>query len=217
MKQSLRNRTAAGLLALSFLAASTTVLADSYGDGCAAFRVEVPVASAVATAAVLPNLLNSGKSVRAESSRLLSEAGATIEKAVPPDGICPADCVPGERPRVIFRSEPRSVLGSYQHSDRCGALLEETSQQPLEFERRTFDSADALSTWVEEFARGKGSEGQALYDRCEGKCSPRYEWTIARDGELFVLDTRVVCGHARDRSDNEYELSYGLLWTCSNP
>lgn len=195
--------------------AATT--SDPQGDECAAYRVEVPVESVVASAAILPNLLYSDKSVRSESARLLTEAGEEITRAEAPPDICPAGCVTVERPEVIFRSSPVAVLDDYEESDRCETLLEESSKQPLQFEQRRFDTARELTEWVESFTRGKGSDGKALYERCNGRCSPRYEWTIARNGEHFVVDTRVVCGHARDRGSNEYDLSYGLLWNCTSP
>ena len=58
--------------------------------------------------------------------------------------------------------------------------------------------------------------GEDLYERCPGMCTPRYTYVIrdAGDDSGLVVDTEVVCGHARDRGDNSYSLEYALRWTC---
>jgi hypothetical protein len=64
------------------------------------------------------------------------------------------------------------------------------------------------------FTRGKGDDGEELYRLCDGQCSPHYLWVISRDADRLVVDAEVTCGHARDRDDNRYDLSYGLRWVC---
>ena len=191
------------------------------GDGaesCSAFSIDVPIAEVVASSAFVPNLIGTSNSLRSESSRLLAEACNGISEAEPPVGLCPEHCQAPDTPVVVLRSTPTAFLENYQGQDRCEQQLETTSRTPLAFERQVFGSSEELGEWVEGFVRGKGDHGEDLYARCDGKCSPQYLWVISRgapDGD-FVVDTRVTCGHARDRAVNEYALSYELRWTCRN-
>lgn len=203
-------------MAALLLAFAPQAPADSYGDGCASLRYEVPVASAVASAAVLPNLFKTARSLRSESSRMLSEASSEIRLAQPPAGVCPATCTAADVPQVSFRSAPTSFREDYAHAEHCQRLFEETSRRPLTFQSRSFESVDEVSRWVEDLAMGRNLDGEQLYEHCNNGCSPRYSWTISQDGNGLRVDTEVVCGPARNRSDNEFELSYSLLWSCTN-
>ena len=189
--------------------------ADS-ADSCSAYSVDVPVAEVVASSALVPNLLGLSKSLRSESSRLLTEACTELSRAEPPEGLCPDHCVAPDTPLVVLRSTPTTFLDDYQDEARCEQQLETTLRTPLLFDRQTFRSPEDLGVWVEGFVRGKGKQGHELYDRCDGKCSPQYLWIIARQpsADGLVVDTNVTCGHARSREVNEYELSYDLRWTC---
>ena len=105
-------------------------------------------------------------------------------------------------------------MTDYDQESKCARLLDATSSEHLGFESRTFETVGELGNWLDDFVRGRGAAGEDLYRRCDGRCSPQYEWIISPDGGRLVLDTQVTCGHARNRSDNEFELSYGLRWTC---
>jgi hypothetical protein len=60
-------------------------------------------------------------------------------------------------------------------------------------------------------SRGNGKDGALLYDKCSGKCSPRYFMEVAQDGEGFVANLDVVCGTARDKADNTFAIASGSL------
>jgi len=212
----LKNHAIRLAVAVSLLALSPPTPADSYGDGCRGVRIEVPVASVVASAAILPNVLKTARSIRSESSRLLSEASSEIRLATPPAGVCPSTCAPADAPQVFFRSMPTTFRQDYAQQDHCERLFEETSRQPMTFRGREFESIDKVADWVEDLAMGRGEDGKALYEHCTNGCSPRYYWTISRNGSGLRVDTEVICGPARDRGDNEFELSYSLLWSCTN-
>jgi len=171
---------------------------------CAGITVEIPVERTIASAAVLPNLLRLPHSLQAESQRMLGESERVVPHAVPPPDACPRHCTLSDTPEVVFRSAPVAVLDAYEDADRCERLLDQTSQQPLVFEDREFDSTDDLRDWVGRLTRGKGEEGELLYRVCDG-CSLTYVWIIAHDADRLVVDAEVTCGHARDRDDNRYE------------
>ncbi len=205
----------AAMLLCAVLAGSA--MADS-ADSCSAFSIDVPIAEVVASSAFVPNLMGLSNSLRSASSRLLTEACTDLSKAEPPAELCPDHCELPDAPLVILRSIPTAFLRNYHDQARCEQQLETTSRTPLLFERQVFGSPEQLGEWVGEFVRGKGDHGEDLYARCDGKCSPQYLWIISRAApeEELVVDTRVTCGHARDRGVNEYQLSYQLRWTCRN-
>jgi len=184
---------------------------------CAAFGIEVPAEHALATAATVPNVLRLPQSVQAESQRLLEASERRAGSEAPPRNPCPAHCSLPETPEILFRSVPSEVQTEYDGVDRCEQLHDSTSTQPLTFDGRTFATLEELGEWVGDFTRGRGEDGEELYRRCDGKCSPTYLWVISRSEERFVVATEVTCGHARNRESNQYDLSYSLRWTCRTP
>jgi len=200
---------------IGVLAVAGPVVADGLGQmTCSSYTREVPIASEVASASLLANVLNRPDSLRATSQRLFRDSADQIGDADEPIDLCPSHCeIPGG-PQVVFRSEPRQTLDDYDQLDRCEQRLHDTQDVPLVYEDRVFDSVGALTHWWREFARGKGSDGKDLFERCDGRCSPRYTSVITQSGAQLVVDTEVVCGHARDRQDNQFDLAYSLRWTC---
>jgi hypothetical protein len=203
-----------GVLCLTLAAGATSADPQTV---CSIFRADIPLESSIATAGVWANLRKRADSVRTESKRLLGEAEGRIATAQPPDDLCPASCETPITPQIIFSTLPTEFLQVYEQSDKCERLLQTTSKTPLTFDPLTFDSLDQLNDWVYEFTRGKGAQGQELYRRCDGKCSPQYLWTISRSGEKLTIETEVTCGHARDRDVNRYALASSLRWTCASP
>jgi hypothetical protein len=200
---------------IGLLALAGPVAADGLGQmTCSSYTRELPIASEVASAALLANVLNRPDSLRATSQRLFRDSAGRIGDADEPIDLCPSHCELPGGPQVVFRSEPRHTLDDYDQLDKCEQMLDNTRDDPLLYEDRVFDSVGALTHWWREFARGKGSDGKDLFQRCDGRCSPRYTSVITQNGAQLVVDTEVVCGHARDRQDNQFDLAYSLRWTC---
>jgi len=200
-------------LAMLFLAL-TGAAPTSGTEACGGITVEIPVERTMASAATLPNLLGLPRSLEAESHRMLGESEQVVASTVPPGDACPRHCTPFGVPEVVFRSVPAVVLDAYDEAEKCERLLDQTSRQPYRFGDRQFDSIDDLGDWIGLFTRGKGEDGQRLYRLCDGRGSPSYVWVISHEADRLVVNAEVTCGHARDRDDNRYELSYSLRWSC---
>ncbi|HXV78226.1 MAG TPA: hypothetical protein VD788_18085 [Candidatus Polarisedimenticolaceae bacterium] len=181
---------------------------------CSSIRRDVPLAATVASSKAWANLRGQADSVRVESRRLLREAQVRSSAAAAPAGLCPTYCRPPSNPLIVLSTVPTDFLEGYDQADMCERLLETTRDEPLRFERRIFDSVDRLNDWVYDFTRGKGAQGEDLYRRCAGKCSPQYGWTISQQGTSLAVDTEVICGHARDREVGRYTLRSSLRWIC---
>ncbi len=184
------------------------------GNECESYSREIPLRSTVSSAAVLANVLRLPSSLISESGKMLSEAEDELPRADRPGDLCPAHCSLPESPRIVFHSAPRKTLVDYDQYGQCEARLNETRERPLLYDDREFANVDKFVSWLKKFTRGNGRDGEDLYERCDGKCSPTYTYRIDRDGEKIVVDTEVVCGHARDRKDDQFDLSSSLLWTC---
>ena len=93
-----------------------------------------------------------------------------------------------------------------------------TTKNPIEYRKTNFASIEAINTWFSDFSQGKGKDGENLYQRCDGLCSPQYT-TIIEEKERGSYDVhaQVVCGPARDKNDNNYNLELFLRWTCEKP
>lgn len=144
----------------------------------------------VATASTWSNLRNSEGSLKYETGRLL-------KAALPEDA----------EGSVILSSTPSKFLESYSDQQYCKEKFDETRTAPITYKGRTFSDIDELQDWIGEFSQGDGKEGKDLYRKCDRSCSPRYKYRIERlkDGP-YKIDAEVVCGPARDKDDNTYEL-----------
>jgi hypothetical protein len=107
------------------------------------------------------------------------------------------------------------TLPEYEDSPSCQRLLEATRQQPIVYDNRQFDTRDDAEEWYNDLTQGDGADGEDLYNRCPGQCSPSYSSVIYRKNGKFVITTSIVCGHARDKDDNQYRLTSSLRWMCS--
>jgi hypothetical protein len=206
-----RTRYLAATAILALLAGGAGALASD--DSCSAISQEVPGPSVLASAGPLDNLLGRSHSIRDESKRLLREAREASREASPPDDLCPGSCAAPSVPEIVFRSQPNKSLSSYAQAERCEQLLQDTSRSPVVYERQFATERD-LNSWILGLARGQGADGADLYDRCDGRCSPQYTWLISPGPSGMQVDAEITCGHARDRDDNRYRISYSLRWTC---
>ncbi|MCB1198606.1 MAG: hypothetical protein KDK51_09550 [Deltaproteobacteria bacterium] len=118
--------------------------------------------------------------------------------------------------QAIIQAIPQKFLTDYNQSETCQALLEETQQQPLVFSPSSFPSIDALQEWIVQFSRGRQKDGKALYRQCPGKCSPQYHYQIDRQSAGFTVTSYIICGHARDKKSDMYDI-YGSLNHCPEP
>ena len=109
---------------------------------------------------------------------------------------------------------PSKFLSGYADSQKCEELLKQTSSRPLRFGPRRARSEKELTAWLSDVSRGNGQDGALLYEKCSGKCSPRYFMDVAQDGDGLVANLDVVCGPARDKTDNTYAVSSGYRWAC---
>lgn len=196
---------------------TSTALADRAGS-CSDYTEDVTVSSGEATAGIFSNLFNLRNSLKFESVGMLRRAldQAESEKLQPPAGLCPSHCrVPDKPEYMLFSSVPGQFLGEYRHYRKCQKLLDATEAAPLIYTVSIPDGVEALTEWIGEFSRGEGSAGADLYRRCDGACSPQYHYLISQSGgEHFEVQAEVICGHARDKDDNLYKISYGFRWVC---
>ena len=183
---------------------------------CAASHVDVPKDRGVASASSGANLRKSPDSLGVQVARFLREAEEQLAKAKPPNGQgCSTGCTQvGKPPLVTLSVVPTTFLRKYADADKCDALLKQTSTDPLKFGPHRAPSEKELTAWLSDVSRGKGRDGAALYDKCDGRCSPRYFMDVSRDGAGFVANLEVVCGPARDKTNNTYNISSGYRWAC---
>ncbi len=182
-------------------------------DTCSDIDKKVTEASTQGTASLFANQGNKPGSVRYESDAILQKAEAGMPDAVKPADFCPAGCELRSEPVIVFKAIPQKFLTSYSDYDKCQKLMDETLKNPFEYVEE-FGSMSEVQDWFSNFSRGKGSDGQDLYKRCSGQCSPQYEFFITNEGGKLALDAEIVCGHARDKSNNMYDISYSYKWIC---
>jgi hypothetical protein len=182
---------------------------------CSNIEKDIVEETTHATASLFANEGNKPGSVRYESGAILEKAQAGIPNAEKPADLCPAGCKLVPNPVIVFKAVPQKFLTNYSDYARCQALLEQTEKAPFEYDKQ-FDSMTDVQDWFSNFSRGKGADGKDLYNRCSGQCSPQYEFYISNDNGKLVLDADVVCGHARDKSNNMYDISYSYQWVCQD-
>lgn len=183
---------------------------------CAPNHIDVPKERASATASSGANLRQSPESLRAQLSRLLGNAREQVAEAKPPSGTaCSPSCrVVGQPARIVVSVVPNKFLRDYADAQKCEKLLKQTSSRPLRFGPHRAQSEKELTAWLSDVSRGNGQDGALLYEKCSGKCSPRYFMDVTQNHSGFVANLDVVCGPARDKADNTYAISSGYRWAC---
>lgn len=184
-------------------------------ENCAGVAKDVVIEQKLAEASAWSNFRESKGSIAFESKRMLKKAEQGLENAAPPADICPADCKPPEKPQIIFTSIPNKFISGYSDEAHCKDLSQRTASKPFRFEDRRFKSIEELADWFGQFSQGKGDDGAALYEKCDGSCSPQYHCEISESGGSLTLDASVSCGAARDKDDNQYKLAVAYRWVCS--
>lgn len=200
------------LLALtcSLLLISSNAIAVPH---CAPAGEVIPYQSSLASAGFFANLRNSETSVNYQMDQMLANASTNRIQVATERPLCGTSCG-GARLAIIFSSTPNLRLSDYDESDRCEQLRKQTRAAPIVYAGRIFNSADEAREWYHDLTQGDGPDGEDLYQRCPGSCSPEYSSTIIRDKEKMIISTTIVCGHARDKDDGQYQLESAFRWVC---
>lgn len=159
------------------------------------------------------NFADHPESIRAVAARLLKRALDT--PAAPQAAACGDKCEPRAPLQVVYRVEPTVFLAPERQQALCLKLEQSTAADPLAFPNKEFKSVDELNAWIMDFSQGRGVEGKQLYAQCGANCSPRYTFLIAPVGGSLRVQSRVLCGRARDRASDQYSVSTALRASCA--
>lgn len=197
--------------ALCAFACATQAMAESR---CTQPPRDIPVHSTLASAGFFDNLRNADDSIRFQMDQLLSQSETKATELAKQPGPCGSSCS-SSFVAVVFSSTPNMTLPDYEDSPSCQKLLTATQNQPIVYSNREFDTQNDADEWYNDLTQGDGTDGEDLYERCPGQCSPSYSSVMYRKNGKFIVTTSIVCGHARDKSDNQYRLTSSLRWICS--
>ena len=181
---------------------------------CTPPQQDISIRTTLASAGFFDNLRNSDDSIRYQMDQLLSQSEARARELGQQKSPCVSPSCGSPVVAVVFSSAPNITLPEYEDSPSCQKLLEATRQQPIVYKDRDFDTQDEADEWYNDLTQGDGPDGEDLYNRCPGQCSPSYSSVIYRTSGKFIVTTSIICGHARDKNDNQYRLSSSLRWMC---
>lgn len=180
---------------------------------CALAADETPLATATGSAGIIKNLTEDPSSIRAVAGRLLSNALIADGSAAGAD--CGAACAQRDAAQIVYRVAPTAYLADDQQREVCRKFESETSSRPLTFDQREFRSVAELNEWITAFSQGHGEDGRLLYALCSSNCSPRYTFLIAEQNAGYAVKAEVLCGLARDRSNDVYRMSTAVRRSCA--
>lgn len=180
---------------------------------CALTPDETPIASETGSVGIVKNLAEHPSSIRAIAGRLLSDALIADGKQAGTD--CDAACAQRATAEIVYRVAPTAYLADDQQREVCRKFESETSSHPLTFNQRQFRSVDELNEWIMAFSQGHGEDGRLLYELCSSNCSPRYTFLIAEQNAGYAVKAEVLCGLARDRSNDVYRVSTAVRRSCA--
>ncbi len=177
-------------------------------ESCNSVKPPILVDEIIATANFWDNFRKNKGSLSYESIHLLSIAKSNLNKQS-------FECSSGSvRKKILFQTVPNKFLKNYTDKDYCLKILEQTKKKPFYFTPGSFSSIENLYDWFSKFSQGNGEEGRKLYEFCDKSCSPRYYNTITLEQNEYSLETKTVCGPARDKEDNNYTLQVSFLLEC---
>ncbi|MGR8920224.1 MAG: hypothetical protein ACU85V_11425, partial [Gammaproteobacteria bacterium] len=165
------------------------------------------------SAGFMKNMAETPDSLTAIATDLL-EAALETKKQRLAQG-CESGCTAGEVAEIVYRVAPVSFLANEEQNAVCLAFEEQTRATPMRFEPRAFASVGDMNAWIMAFSQGRGEDGKLLYERCSSNCSPRYTFHIADDEAGYQVRTEVLCGLARDKSNDQYLVSTALSRRCA--
>jgi hypothetical protein len=200
------------VLAMTPLAAPASDVAATHGN-CAPNAHETPIATETGSVGIIKNLAEDPSSIRAIAGRLLNDALMADSKN--PNAECDAACARRANSQIVYRVAPTAYLADEQQLDVCRKFENETTSHPLTFNQREFRSVDEMNEWIMAFSQGRGEDGRLLYELCSSNCSPRYTFLIAEQNAGYAVRTEVLCGLARDRSNDVYRVSTAVRRTCA--
>lgn len=206
-------QTAWRLIKLSALLLAWTPSVTLAAPTCSPAGETIPFQSSLASAGYFANFRNSESSVNFQTDALLSAASQKRSEIEGEHPLCVDSCS-NARLAIVFSSTPNMRRSGYDDAADCDRLDAETAKNPITYSGRTFENADDARSWYHELTQGDGTDGEDLYTRCPGSCSPAYTSSIIREDERLVISTSIHCGHARDRDDNQYRLATGFRWEC---
>ncbi len=184
------------------------VLADA---PCSGHEEKTKESRVTASAGFFDNLFNRERSLRYQSERVFKESKELVDQIRKNPG-CFVRCKPFA-PTLHFHSEPRVREADHKDFSLCEDLLKKTQQEPILFERE-FTLLEELNDWVSDLSQGDGEDGEKLYELCPGLCSPEYSYTIEFYPGRYNAHAEIICGHARDKDDDQYLLSSQLDIGC---
>lgn len=204
-----------GFIHVPFSTAYGQVRRTETKPNCPTINRIIPVRSTRASAGFFSNLRHAERSIRNQTDKLLNEGRIRAHHLlhIPKMDSCSIPCSQA-LVSMRFVSRPHKTLTEYAESKICNTLLRTTTDSPIEYRERIFQSEDDARSWYKALTLGDGADGKDLYRRCPGSCSPSYETQIYRKENKLHLTTTVICGHARDKSDDTYDLSLSLQWIC---
>ena len=218
MKARLSLTLALFLPGLSFLAQADDVF-NARGQAtvdrteCPRKLPEEPLATEYGSAGIMKNLAESADSIKAIASRLLERA-LTVESRKPARG-CDTDCPASEAAEVVYRVAPMAFLPRTEQNQACLTFEKQTTLTPMRFEPPAFENFESLNAWISDLSQGRGDDGERLYEQCSSNCSPRYTFFIAAHEDGYAVRAEVLCGLARDRSNDQYLISTALKRSCA--
>lgn len=208
------------LLLLSPITVSADLIEDdsmpagkaSSQDMCPTEPKLVPVANEIGSVGLMKNLAEHPESIRAVAGRLLKSAVENTEFLAP--SACTGACSSKVKAEVVYEVQPMVFLANEKQQQICLDLEKSTQANPMRFGPKSFPDVEALHQWINDFTRGKGDDGEKLYNDCGANCSPRYQFFISKDGEALEVRSDVLCGLARDKDEENYQVATSIRQTC---
>ncbi|MDZ4785336.1 MAG: hypothetical protein SGJ02_04585 [bacterium] len=184
---------------------------------CSKNHVYIPFESQKATAGFFANFWNRSGSVSFESEKIFQKAKEKMNSIQVPKLKCPIGCTLNRTPNIYFKSSPERFQSEYEDKPYCLNQKKLTEITPIQYTMTSINSIESLMSWIGDLTQGKGTEGKDLYHRCDLSCSPHYEYLISihnKSDENYSVKASIVCGEARDKSHNIYNLSSFFRFDC---
>ena len=188
---------------------------ESQGEVCPKQATLVPLADERGSVGLMKNLAEHPESMRAVAEKLLKSAVDNTEFLAP--SACTGECSENVKAEIVYVVQPIAFLPPEKQNQVCLDFEESTKSNPMQFGPKTFPSVEGLNTWISDFTRGNGDDGKKLYDACSSNCSPRYTFFIEKDGEQLTVTSDVLCGLARDKDEEFYQVATQIRQTCLSP
>ena len=111
---------------------------------------------------------------------------------------------------IALTVAPNLYLQSSDDQAYCAKLSSTYNKSPLSFGPKQFASVNDFSSWFSDLSQGNGTDGSALYNKCDEDCSPSYSVTITKVASGYSANVVTFCNQPRDKDDDQYILASGL-------